>query len=134
MDGGESRLTLNASKTKTCFLDLILSSAKPPLNFLLEIHMLTIVPSFKYLGLHFDQYLSWNLHVDQITKSVTKYIVFVYRTRKYLSQESLKILHNSILFPKIDCCDVVWGNCSKYLGTELRAYKQDQPGLFSEYQ
>ena len=74
----ESKLTLNASKTKTCFLDPILSSAKPPLNFLLEIHMLTIVPSFKYLGLHFDQYLSWNLHVDQITKSVTKYIVFFF--------------------------------------------------------
>ena len=55
------------------------------------------------------------LYVDQITKSVTKYIGLFYRIRKYLSQESLKILHNSILLPRIDYCDAVWGNCSKYL-------------------
>ena len=86
----------------------------PPNVFIRDTHI-EIVPSFKYLGLHFDQYLSWNFHVDQITKSVTKYIGLFCRIRKYLSQESLKILHNSILLPRIDYCDVVWGNCSKYL-------------------
>ena len=74
----ESRLTLNASKTlkqKPCFLDIILSSAKPPPNVFIKDTRVEIVPSFKYLGLHFDQYLLWNLHVDQITKSVAYWFV-----------------------------------------------------------
>ena len=112
----ENRLTLNASKTKAMLFGSHFKLCKAtPLNVFIRDTPVEIVPSFKYLGLHFDQYLSWNLHVDQITKSVTKYTGLFYRIKKYLSQESFKIVYNSILLPRIYYCDVVWGNCSKYL-------------------
>ena len=112
----ESRLTLNTSKTKAMLFGshFKLSNASP-LNVFIRDTPLEAVPSFKYLGLNFDQHLSWNLHVDHVTKSVSKYIGLFYRIRKYLSQESLKILHNSLLLPRIDYCDIVWGNCGEGL-------------------
>ena len=62
-------------KQKPCILDLTLSSAKPLLNVFIKDTHVEIVPSFKYLSLHFDQYLSWNFHVDQITSLLQNKLV-----------------------------------------------------------
>jgi hypothetical protein len=106
-------LTLNASKTKAMLFGSYQKlSRADPLSVTIRNIPLETVDSFKYLGLHFDSTLSWNNHVDHITKSVVKYIGLFYRIRKYLSKESLTILHNSLILPRIDYCDVVWGNCN----------------------
>ena len=113
-------LTLNASKTKAMLFGSHFKLNKAgPLNVRIKNTPIETVSSFKYLGLHFDQTLSWNIHVDHITKSVVKYIGLFYRIRKYLSQESLTILHNSLVLPRIDYCDGVWGNCSKFLRDKI---------------
>ena len=54
-----------------------------------------------------------------ITLKNLKYIGLFYRIRKYLSQKSLAILYTSLVLPRIDYCDNVWGNCGKLLGERI---------------
>jgi hypothetical protein len=111
-----SRLTLNATKTKAMLFGSHYKLSKTaPLDVYIRDAPIETVQSFKYLGLHFDPTLSYNCHIDHISSSVSKYIGLFYRIRNYLSQESLIILYKSLILPRIDYCDVVWGNCNKIL-------------------
>ena len=79
----------------------------------------------KYLGVIFDSNLNWYGHIDTIVSKVSCRLGLLSRIRKYSSIDVCKYLHNSIVQPLYEYCDIVWSNSDKtYLERVLRLQKR----------
>ena len=69
----------------------------------------------KSLGVHIDGNLSWECHINEISKNIASGISAIKRIRYFLPFEILLNVYNSLAQPHFDYCNVVWRNCSKNL-------------------
>ena len=77
------------------------------LNLAIGNLILKQVDFVKYLGVFIDGALSWNKHVDYITRRVRAKLVLISRLRP-LPNYVLLLLYRSFVAPIFDYCDVVW--------------------------
>ena len=61
----------------------------------------------KYLGVHFDNVMSWDEHIKAIRNKITKKLL--QQIKSFLPVNAWKLLVNSYILPHIDYCCVVWG-------------------------
>ena len=117
----DNQLTLNLSKPKTMTFG---SRQKIAKNGTLDIDFsgkkLENVKTFKYLGVHMDENLTWEEHVNVVCKKASKRIGLLKRISKFLDFSSKKLLYNSLILPIFDYCDVIWGNCAKCLSDRVQ--------------
>ena len=66
------------------------------------------VLEFKYLGVVFDENLSWNAHIKYIATKASKRIGLLKRTRKDLCAYSTNLAYTSFVRPVLEYCDSVW--------------------------
>ena len=78
------------------------------------------VSTSKSLGVHIDGNLSWECHINEISKKIASGISAIKRIRYFLPFEILLNVYNSLVQPHFDYCNVVWGNCSKNLSSKLQ--------------
>ena len=71
------------------------------------------VSQFKYLGVVFDERLSWNDHVKFILAKAGKRVGMLGRIRFCITRHSAKIIYASMIRPIIEYCDTVWGCCGQ---------------------
>ena len=69
---------------------------------------------------HIDGNLSWECHINEISKKIASGISAIKRIRYFLPFEILLNVYNSLVQPHFDYCNVVWGNCSKNLSSKLQ--------------
>ena len=81
---------------------------------------ITHVTSTKSLGVHIDQTLSWNVHVENLCKKIASGIGALKRVRSFVPHETLRSIFMSLVQPHFDYCNSVWGCCSKTLARKLQ--------------
>jgi hypothetical protein len=85
---------------------------------------LELPESLKYLGLSFDPNMSWHNHID-VSAKVARILNLLRRIRKYLTVDTCKCLHGSVIQPLYEYCDVLWSNANKTcLDRPLRLQKR----------
>ena len=91
-------------------------------NPIIEINQFPIkqVSTSKSLGVHIDGNLSWECHINEISKKIASGISAIKRIRYFLPFEILLNVYNSLVQPHFDYCNVVWRNCSKNLSSKLQ--------------
>ena len=67
----------------------------------------------RLLGLEFTSDLRWNKYITEVSKAVSKMIGSFYRSRKFLSNESILYLYKSQIRPKMEYCSHVWGGAAR---------------------
>ena len=103
-----NKLTL--STTKTIFIKWVQAKTgnakKEPI---VEINQLPIkqVSTLKSLGVHIDGNLSWECHINEISKKIAFGISAIKRIRYFLPFEILLNEYNSQVQPHFDYCNVV---------------------------
>ena len=75
---------------------------------------------FKFLWLVFEVNLKFKDHALNVTKKISKFIPFIYRTRKYLNRELLMQLHFGLIYPNLIYCITVWGASNENVFNPLR--------------
>ena len=81
--------------------------------------------SVKFLGVHIDKHLQWNIHIDNVISKISRCIGILYRIRYYLPLIALVTIYNSFILPYLTYCVTVWGNCSQsYIDTILKLQKK----------
>ena len=81
------------------------------------------VQKSKSLGVHIDGNLSWECHINEISKKIASGISAIKRIRYFLPFEILLNVYNSLVQPHFDYCNVVWGNCAKNLSSKLQKFQ-----------
>ena len=92
-----NRLSLNIAKTKF----LVFHPYNKPMKqrITLKIHKKTISESeyIKYLGIMVDSTLSWNIHIDKISKTISRAKGLLYKIRPFINNKMLKMLYYSLV-------------------------------------
>ena len=64
--------------------------------------------------------LSWECHINEISKKIASSISAIKRIRYFLPLKIVLKVYNSLVQPHFDYCNVVWGTCSKNLSSKLQ--------------
>ena len=64
-----------------------------------KIHKKTISESeyIKYLGIMVDSTLTWNIHIDKISKTISRATGLLYKIRPFVTNKILKMLYYSLV-------------------------------------
>ena len=90
------------------------------LNIKINEQQLSQVKSFKYLGVHVDEKLKWDVHIEQTRNKLSKMVNYLGRLRQFVNMSELKLIYNSIILPHFDYGDVVWQSASSKSLTQLQ--------------
>ena len=106
-----NKLTLNASKTEFMLIGSRqrLSTFHNPPSLMINGAPITRVTSTNSLGVHIDQTLSWNVHVENLCKKIASGIGALKRVRSFVPHETLRSIFMSLVQPHFDYCNSVWG-------------------------
>ena len=102
-----NKLTLNTTKT-----EFLLIGSWQRLSRLERIPIIEI-NKFPIKHVSTSKSLSWECHINEISKKIASGISAIKRIRYFLPFEILLNVYNSLVQPHFDYCNVVWGNCSK---------------------
>ena len=119
------RVWLAANKlTKTEFL--LIGSKQRLSNFTVNptanINQFPIkrVSTVKSLGVHIDENLTWECHINELSKKIASGISAIKRIRYSISYKTLLSIYNSSVQPHLDYCSSVRRSCSKTLSQKLQ--------------
>ena len=71
------------------------------------------VTEFKYLGVIFDEQLSWNEHVKELVSKAGRRVALLGRVRCYITTQSANAIFLSMIRPILEYCAGVWGICGE---------------------
>ena len=66
--------------------------------------------STRFLGVIIDDKLKFNLHINAITKKISKSIGVLYKLRQYVSNTTLLSVYHCIIGCHINYCNLIFGN------------------------
>ena len=94
------------------------TSSRNPFNFSYTLHgqVLEIVTSAKYLGVDIScisSGLSWNPHIDRISKTATRTLNFIQRNIKTKNQKVRETAYNTLVRPQLEYAAPVWDPYTK---------------------
>ena len=106
-----NKLFMNVSKTQY----MVFSGKKLEdhlVNINIDGNLLTRVYTSKFLGIMFDDKLTWKEHIKYISKKISKGLGIIQKARKCLKSETLLSLYYSFIYPYLIYCNQIWGNVS----------------------
>ena len=74
-----------------------------------------LVHSTKFLGVTLDDHLTWKNHVEGVCCKVSSAIGAISRISAIVPKNVLLSLYYTMILPHLMYCNIVWGNCAKYL-------------------
>ena len=82
--------------------------------------LIETVSELKYLGVKFDNTMSWTSHVNYLSKNVSKRIGIIRRVKHFLPHCTLEMLSKALVISHFDYASPVWSNCSQTCQTKLQ--------------
>ena len=86
--------------------------------------------SVKYLGIHFDNKLSWSKHIKETKRKINHKLAKIRPLARFLDSEDVYMLIRSFIFPYIHYCSPVWSSAATHLMCKLQS-SCDKTKLFS---
>ena len=68
----------------------------------------------KYLGVHKDEKLSWDCHVDTICKKVSAGIGAMRCIKNFVPVATLETVYKGLVQPYFEFCTLLWDTCANY--------------------
>ncbi len=83
------------------------------------------VYQFKYLGVTFDEHLSWNMHIGELVSKTSEKLGMLRRMRGSLTVYSANAVYISFIRPIMEYCDTVWNCCGVWNSTLLEKLQRN---------
>ena len=74
----------------------------------LQGHVLSDTKSTKYLGVTISDQITWNTHIDGVTKKANKQLGFIKRNLRIKNQDLKSKVYKSFVRPTLEYCSTVW--------------------------
>ena len=104
-----NKLSLNISKTHFVIFHPFYKSIND-IDIFIGNTQIKRVDVIKFLGLYIDPVLKWSSHISKIKTSISKVIGILYKIRDFVPNYILKNLYNTLIYPHLSYCNIVWGN------------------------
>ena len=122
-----NKLSLNTEKTK---LILFRSRYKTINTDLLSIKLyrykLTPVNHVKYLGIYLDNHLSWEYHINQLSKKLSQSNGILAKLCHNAPQKTVLLVYHAIFYSHLNYGCPIWGrlSCDKHLDKICKLQKR----------
>ena len=118
-------LSLNVTKTEYMFLTTTVKLSNLGRDFPVKIgnNHVKRVQATKNLGIHSDENLKWNAHVDKLCSKINRSISGLKQARDYVPLDVLNSIYKSLIQPVFDYCDVVWDNLDQGRATRYKTFR-----------
>ena len=107
----DNNLVLNISKTKCV---LFTSQRHKERDCILNLNLLgksiSCETTFKYLGVVFDNFMTWKAHADYVCRRVASRVSILGRVGSFVAKEAETLVHKALVLPLFDYCDIAWSN------------------------
>ena len=117
-----NKLTPNAKKCESIFFsnskNLKLCLDKK-VNF--NGHELENKKSVKYLGVHFDNTLSWKTHINAVTSKINFKLLKIRRLARFLDPVDINMLLNTLVLPYVHYCSTTWATAAPTLINKVQS-------------
>ena len=103
-----NKLKLNVAKTKY----MIFSKRNKNINPIylnINNNVIDHVSSFNFLGLHLNSKLTWNTHMEEISKKISRTIGVLKKLQLTVPKNILLSIYNALILPQINYCLLCWG-------------------------
>ena len=106
-----NKLHANESKTKLMLFTNRNIGRLPAVYF--NGDKLEWVNYMKYLGVHIDQNLSFNVHTNYVNQKLSKLCGLIYSLSNFLNRDALILIYKSLVISTITQDVIIWGNTSQ---------------------
>ena len=105
-----NKLSLNAKKTKMMIFHFHQKKISN-INLNLKINNTKIeqVKEFCFLGVVFDECITWKSHVQKVSSKISVVVGTLTRLKHFLPQNILKMIYNALILPHINYGLLLWG-------------------------
>jgi ribonuclease P/MRP protein subunit RPP40 len=110
----EEKWDMKFNPSKCQVLQITRRETPIPTQYILHNTTLQTVPSAKYLGITISHNLSWNEHIDNITKKANQTLGFLRRNIKVHSERLKSQAYKTLVRPQLEYSSTVW---SPHTGT-----------------
>lgn len=112
-----NKLSLNIEKTKY----LVFAGKKQVNDIQVKIcnKIIQRTNDIRYLGIHIDNMLNWNVHISHIHIKLSKSLGILHKIKHLLTTATLLTLYYSLFYPYLQYCNVVWGMANKTTSKSL---------------
>ena len=104
-----NKLSLNIKKTKYMIFCRQGKKQHTLLNIKIKNTLVERVQHFDFLGITFNQNLSWGSQIDKVSYKISRYIGILHKLRFYSPEFTLKSIYNSLLLPHLTFGILAWG-------------------------
>ena len=117
-----NKLSLHIGKTNCMVVGSVkkVKDKNHELNLMLNNENVEQTDNVKYLGVHLDENLKFDEHVDKLVGKINRGLGILKRSSFVVEKDSLLTIYNTIILPHFDYCAVVWGSCNDTLITRLQ--------------
>ena len=108
-------LLLNPQKTQCIFIGNRQLLSRIPPDTCIDCDGVSVYPSIhvKNLGVYFDRYMLFDIHVAELSKKVTGILMFINRVSKNFDKTTRKTVVQSLALSIINYCISIWGSSNK---------------------
>ena len=76
-------------------------------------HEIERTDNYKYLGIYFDEKLSWKFHIDKMCSKLSGVCGVISKVRHYLDRKSLMLIYHSLFDSRLRYGALAWGTASE---------------------
>lgn len=117
----KNHLTLNSTKTKYMVFQRSRSIDFTEIpNICIDNIVIERVGGIKYLGLHIDENLSWNTHINKIKNNIRPITFAIRRLRYCLTKEALWNIYHAYVVTHLNYLSPIWSNTTQGRIGELK--------------
>ena len=106
-----NKLSLNAKKTKMMIFHY---HQKQITNLDLRLYInktrIKQVKEFNFLGIVFDECISWKDHIQKIAGKISVSVGTLNRLKRFLPMDILKVIYNALILPHLNLGILLWGH------------------------
>ena len=105
-----NRLSLNIEKTNFVLFHPYNKPFKNKITLKIQKKAISEKDHVKYLGIMIDSGLTWQAHIDHVSKKISRTIGLLYKIRYFVNKEMLIMLYYSLVFSHLNYGIEVWGS------------------------
>ena len=117
-----NKLSLNTQKTKLMVFHRKQKNVRE-INLSIDHNQIEQIPVFNFLGIIFDENLSWKNHTKMIANKISRVTGMLYRLKSVFPKEVLVTLYTTLIASYIHYGLLVWGmDCNRIEGLQKKLY------------